>query len=148
MYYLYYYKYSLFFFQQVMSEILQRAISASSNEGILQWGTIDFTASNEQRGNLYEQRVKRLKSSRFNTEIYKETWHYVQRTIKQKKKRYLEKKLSENIAKPKELWETLKSLGLPNKKSSPSNICLKYKNGSLFESLSIAGNFKRYYYFS
>ena len=52
---------------------------------------------------------------------------------------------SENIAKPKELWETLKSLGLPNKKSSPSNISLKYKNGSLFESLSIAGNFKRYY---
>ena len=60
----------------------------------------------------------------------------------------LKEKLSENIAKPKELWETLKSLGLPNKKSSPSNICLKYKNGSLFESLSIAVNFKRYYYSS
>ena len=31
-----------------------------------------------------------------------------------KKKRYLEEKLSENIAKPKELWQMLQSLGLPN----------------------------------
>ena len=42
-------------------------------------------------------------------------------------------KLSENIAKPKELWQTLKSLGLPNKKNSSSNICLKNKNGLLFD---------------
>ena len=61
-----------------------------------------------------------------------------------KKKQYFEEKLSENIAKPKELWQTLKSLGLPNKKNSPSNICLKYKNGLSFESLSIAEAFKRY----
>ena len=46
-----------------------------------------------------------------------------------KKKQYLEEKLLENTAKPKELWQTLKSLGLPNKKNSPSNICLKKKNG-------------------
>ena len=55
-----------------------------------------------------------------------------------KKKQYFEEKLSENIAKPKELWQTLKSLGLPNKKNSPSNICLKDKNGLSFDSLSIA----------
>ena len=65
---------------------------------------------------------------------------------KQKKKRdHLEKKLSENIAKPKELWQTLKSLGLPNENNSPSNICLKNKNGLLFDSLSIAETFKKYY---
>ena len=34
----------------------------------------------------------------------------------------------------------VKSLGLPNKKSSPSNICLKNKNVLLFNSLSIAEN--------
>ena len=61
-----------------------------------------------------------------------------------KKKQYFEEKLSENIAKPKELWQTLKSLGLPNKKNSPSNICLKYKNGLSFESLAIAEAFKKY----
>ena len=62
-----------------------------------------------------------------------------------KKKQYFEEKLSENIAKPKELWQTLKSLGLPNKKNSPSNICLKDKNGLSFDSLSIAETFKKYY---
>ena len=69
---------------------------------------------------------KKFKSSRLNTdwEIYKEARNDIQRTIKQKKKQYLEEKLSENMAKPKQLYQTLKSLGLPNKKNSLSNIDL------------------------
>ena len=52
---------------------------------------------------------KKFKSSRLNIdwEIYKEAKNDVQRTIKQKKKQYLEEKLTENIAKTKELWQTL-----------------------------------------
>ena len=90
---------------------------------------------------------KKFKSSHLNMdwEIYKEARNEVQRTIKQKKKQYLEKKLSENIAKPKELWQTLKQLGLPNKKNSPLNICLKNKNSLLLNSPSIAETFKKYY---
>ena len=86
-----------------------------------------------------------MKSSCLNIdwEIYKEARNDFQRTIKQKKQ-YLEEKLSENIAKPKELWQALKQLGLPNKKNSPPNIYLKNKNGLLFDSLSIAENFKKY----
>ena len=61
----------------------------------------------------------------------------VQRKIKKERKRYFEEKLSENIAKPKELWQTLKSLGLPNKKNYPSNICLKNENSLSFDSMSI-----------
>ena len=53
---------------------------------------------------------------------------------------------SENIAKPKELWQTLKSLGLPKKKNSSSNICLKNKNGFSFNSLSIVETLKNYYF--
>ena len=71
-------------------------------------------------------------------EIYKEARSDVQRTIKRKKKQYFEEKLSENIAKPKQLWQTLKSLGLRKKKNSLSNICLRDKNGLSFDSLSIA----------
>ena len=67
---------------------------------------------------------------------YKEARTDVQRTIKQKKKYDLEEKVSENIAKPEQLWETLKSLGPPNKTNSPPNICLNNKNGLLFDSLS------------
>ena len=62
---------------------------------------------------------KKFKSNHLNTylEIYKEARNDVQRTIKQKKKQYFEDKLSENIAKLKEIWQTLKSLELPNKKN-------------------------------
>ena len=67
------------------------------------------------------------------------------RTIEQNKKQYIGEKLSENIAKPKQLWQTLKSLGLQNKKYSPSNICLKNENGLSFNSLSIAETFIKYY---
>ena len=49
------------------------------------------------------------------TDPYKEARSEVQRTIKQKKKYDLEEKVSENIAKLEQLWETLKSLGPPNK---------------------------------
>ena len=78
---------------------------------------------------IRDKLFKKSKSSRLNIdwEIYKEGRKEVQRTIKQRKKQYLEEKLSENIAKPKELWRTLKSLGLPYKKNYPSIICLKKK---------------------
>ena len=49
------------------------------------------------------------------------------------------------MAKPKKLWQTLKSLGLPNKKNSPSNTCLKNKNDLSFDSLSIAETLQKYY---
>ena len=45
--------------------------------------------------------------------------------------------LRRNIAKPR----TLKLLGLPIKKNSPLNICLKNKNGLSLDSLSIAETF-------
>ena len=51
--------------------------------------------------------------------------------IKSKKKLYFERKLHENISKPKELWNAIKSLGLPCKNSAVPHICLKNKNGSL-----------------
>ena len=78
-----------------------------------------------------------MKSSCLNIdwEIYKEARNEVQRTIKQKKKQYLEEKLSEYIAKPKEPWQILQSLALLNKKNFPSNIWLKNKNGLLLDSL-------------
>ena len=96
---------------------------------------------------LRDKLFKKFKSSHLNIdwEIYKKARNEVQRTIKQKKIQYLEEKLSEDIAKQKELWQTLKQLGLPNKKNSPSNTCLKNKNGLLFDSMSIAETFKKYY---
>ena len=92
---------------------------------------------------LRDKLFKKLKSSCLNIdwEIYKKTKNDVQRLIKYKKKKYFEEKLTVNIAKPKNLWQALKSLGLPNKKTSQSNICLENINGLLFDSISIAETF-------
>ena len=59
---------------------------------------------------IREKLLKKLNPSRLSIdwEIYKEARNDVQKTIKQKKKTYFEEKLSENIAKPKEIWQTLK----------------------------------------
>ena len=38
-----------------------------------------------------------------------------QNWLKQKKEAFCKEKLSETIDKPKELWESLKSLGMPKK---------------------------------
>ena len=54
----------------------------------------------------------------------------VQHLINKKKKTFVVGKLNENIGKPKELWKSLKSLGLPSKKATPSSICLE-NNGTL-----------------
>ena len=93
--------------------------------------------------NLRDKLLNKFKSSCLNIdwEIYKETNNDVQRLIKYKKKKYFEEKLTVNIAKPKNLWQALKSLGLPNKKTSQSNICLENINGLLFDSISIAETF-------
>lgn len=52
--------------------------------------------------------------------------------------------MAENIAKPKKLWQALKSIGLQNKKSS-SNTCLENEDVLLFDSISIAETFTNYY---
>ena len=59
---------------------------------------------------IREKLLKKLNPSRLSIDwkIYKEARNDVQKTIKQKKKTYFEEKLSENIAKPKEIWRTLK----------------------------------------
>ena len=65
----------------------------------------------------------------------------VQHLINKKKKTFVVGKLNENIGKPKELWKSLKSLGLPSKTS----ICLE-KDGTLsFDSKTNAEVFKDFY---
>ena len=68
---------------------------------------------------LSDKLFKKFKSSRLNIdwEIYKDARNDVQRLIKYKKKKYFKEKLAENIAKPKKIWQALKSLGFPNKKT-------------------------------
>ena len=135
------------------NDFFQKMIEVVNYIALLKTARIKIT-SNEwfdreiaEKLSIRDKLFKKFKSSRLNIdwEIYKEARNDIQRTIKEKKKQYLEEKLSENIAKPKELWQTLKSLGLPNKKNSPSNMFLKNKTDLLFDSLSVTKTLKKYY---
>ena len=91
---------------------------------------------------------KKFKKTRLNIDeqLYKEAKYKVDNLIKNKKKQFFEEKLKENVGKPKELWKTLKSLGLPNKKSSSSNVCLHNEKGELtFEPKLNANIFKTFF---
>ena len=61
---------------------------------------------------LRDKLFQKFKSSRLNIdwEIYKEARNGVQRLVKYKKKKNFEENLAENIAKPKTLWQALKTL--------------------------------------
>ena len=76
---------------------------------------------------LKEKRLKDFKSTKLcaDEELYKEAKYHVMKLIKENKRQFYTDKLKENIGKPKELWKALKSLDLPSKKRSISNICLK-----------------------
>ena len=95
---------------------------------------------------IRSQQYKKFKKTLLHVdkEIFKERKYKVIKMIKIKKKLYFERKLHENIAKSKELWKAIKSLGLPCKNSAVPNIYLKDKNGSLnFEDSSNASTFKK-----
>ena len=61
-------------------------------------------------------------------ENYKKVKYQIQNLIWKNKREFYETNLRQKIDKPKELWKTLKSVGLPSKAVTASNICLKDKN--------------------
>ena len=77
--------------------------------------------------------------------LYKEARNTVQALIKDKKRKLLQEKLSENIGKPKELWKIIKKLGLPDKKAPRTSLCLNTKNELTFSPRTIANTFKKHF---
>ena len=65
--------------------------------------------------------------------------------LKKLEYRFLVERLNDSIGKPKELWNALKSLGLPCKTSVCGTTALKVKNGTSFEIKSTLDVFKNYY---
>ena len=92
------------------------------------WFDAEINEEIERRDKL----LAKFKKSRSHSdnENYKKSRNKVQHMIKDKKKNFVIGKLNDNIGKPKELWKSLKSLGLPSKKSSSATICLE-KDGIL-----------------
>ena len=107
------------------------------------WFDAEINEEIERRDKL----LAKFKKSRSHSdnENYKKSRNKVQRMIKDKKKNFVIGKLNDNIGKPKELWKSLKSLGLPSKKSSSATICLE-KDGILsFDPKTNAEIFKDFY---
>ena len=107
------------------------------------WFDAEINEEIERRDKL----LTKFKKSRSHSdnENYKKSRNKVQRMIKDKKKNFVIGKLNDNIGKPKELWKSLKSLGLPSKANSSATICLE-KDGILsFDLKTNAEIFKDFY---
>ena len=75
-------------------------------------------------------------------ERYKIAWYEVEKLISYKKKAFFEKRVNDFIGKSKELWKTLKSLGLPSKASVCGTNALKVNNTMSFGNKSTLDVFK------
>ena len=63
--------------------------------------------------NFFKKNKKKIKSNlQIDYNFYIEAKYNTQKLIKQKKIEFFNTKLTENISKPKELWKSLKTLGL------------------------------------
>ena len=89
------------------------------------WFDVEIHEEIETRDKLFAKFKKSRKSN--DHKNYKKARNKVQHLINKKKKTFVVGKLNENIGKPNDLWKSLKSLGLPSKKATPSSICLENK---------------------
>ena len=91
--------------------------------------------------------LKKFKVSKLHIDeiLFKEQRKNVINLVKSKKQTFYKSKLQQNIGKPKELWKTLKSLGLPNKGSCPTKTCLQKEGIKHFDDKSNATIFKDFF---
>ena len=96
---------------------------------------------------IRDKLFKKFKNSQLHVDndIFKEAKKEVADLIKKRKREYFENKLSENIGKPKELWKTIKELGLSKKASEVSNICLRKEGENVFDPKLTANIFKDFF---
>ena len=80
--------------------------------------------------------LKKFRKSRLqiDKDQYREAQNNVQKLIKSKRRSFYEEQLKENVGKPRELWKSLKSLGLDKKSSADTNISLKNSDGKITSS--------------
>ena len=77
-------------------------------------------------------------------DLYSEARTQFKNLIRKKEKVYFEEKLKDNTVNPKNIWETLKELGLPNDRPPSSDICLKKNEGLTFDPFTISEVFQKF----
>ena len=108
-----------------------------------EWVDIEILNGIKKRDKLF---TKFKKSKSYDDhENYKKARNNLQKLIKNKKRNFIEHKLTENIGKPKELWKILRGIGAPSKNKSNSNICLEKDNNVSFDKQTNCETFKNYF---
>ena len=97
--------------------------------------------------NNRDKLFEKLKKSRLplDQENYKNARYEFKKLIAEKKRNYFETKLTENVGKPKELWKTLKALGLLNKVSIATINSLKDEKVVKYDPKSISKVFHKFF---
>ena len=90
-------------------------VRLNQSKGILKIGLMEKYLKKLVRSR--EKLFKAFKKMRLhiNKELYKKTKYDAQKLITAKTQAFFDEKLSESLGKPKELWNTMKSLGIPKK---------------------------------
>ena len=108
-----------------------------------EWFDLEILNGIKNRDKLFKK-FKKTKSYN-DHENYKKARNNIQRIIKNKKRNFIEHKLTENIGKPKELWKILRGIGAPSKNKSNSNICLEKDNHISFDKKTNCEIFKNFF---
>ena len=97
--------------------------------------------------NAKDALFKNFKKSRLNIdkELYKEAKYDASKLITTKNQAFFKEKLSETTGKPKELWESLKSLGMPNKTVISNFEAIEQDNTLTRDTRSISKMFKNFF---
>ena len=97
--------------------------------------------------NAREKFFKKFKKSRLNIdkELYQKAKYDASKLITTKKQAFFKEKLSETNGKPKELWESLKSLGMPNKTVISNFNATEQGNTLTHDTRSISNIFKNFF---
>ena len=121
-------------------------LAPSENKHIKDTSQDWFDAEIMEKINEKDKLSKKFKNSclNVNKDIYNEARGVVQKLIRTKKKAFVESKLSENIGKTKELWKSLKSLGLKFE-CSVFNNCLEDDKSAKFDVKDIVKEFSAYF---
>ena len=96
---------------------------------------------------LRNKLFKKFKKSRFDIdkELYKKSKYDALKLIASKKQASFEEKLSETIGRPKELWKSLKALGMPNKTIISNFNAIEENDNLTYDTRSIFNIFKNFF---
>ena len=106
-----------------------------------------FDGENLENINTRDKHFKKFKNSRLHIdkELDKKAKYNTTKLISAKKQAFFDDKLSENIGKLKELWETLKSPNMPEKTLISNFNAVESNNGLPFDKKTIAKIFKDFF---